>query len=238
VGGSGNFYLKDNIPLNVSDPVSVSGNNSQVYLQSSGGITIGLSGAIQNPGSNATASFQTDSINLLRGPTSNGFITSANVELAPNTPNSTVTLGGTGRGLLLPDLTGITASTVRIGAISVPATTGFTTTAGSIVVAGAFGTSVITLELDSNGVISGSGALTANTLTGRAAGFVDLSTATNAIGNLGAFTAEGNFAIATASNTVLNGAIATPDLHIDANGGASDADSGDLVPPNVSTVDY
>ena len=197
VGGSGNFALTDNIALNVSGTVSVSGNNSQLYLQSSGGITIGFSGAIQNPGSNATASFQTDSFS-----TSSGFITSPNVELAPNTPNSTVTLGGTGSGLLLPDLTGITASTVRIGAISVPATTGLTTTAGSIVVAGAFGTSGITLELDSNGQISGSGALTANTLTGRAVSRVILPSATNAVSNLGAFTAGTEFALNNGSTAL------------------------------------
>ncbi len=107
-------------------------------------------------------------------------------ELAPLTPGTAMTLGSTG-GLSLASLSGISATSVRLGAVTVPLS-GLQTTAGSISIGGNFGSGGVALQLDTLGTISelGASALTASTLTGNAVTGVNLGNA-NAINNLGSF---------------------------------------------------
>jgi filamentous hemagglutinin family protein len=179
VSGAGNgFALADTAALTVAGAVSAPG---QVFLQdtAAGGVTLAATGTVAG---GTLDSVQADAFAVL----ANGTITGALFELAPSTPGGLVTLGG----LSLSSLAGIGPSVLRIGAVTSPTAGTLTTTAGSIVVGGAFGASGIDLELDSSGGISQSAVLTAGTLSGNATGPVDLALA-NSIGTLGRFAANG-----------------------------------------------
>ncbi len=106
----------------------------------------------------------------------------------------------------LASLTGIGAGALRLGAVKLPGSLIPTTTAGSIVVAGTFGSTTVSLEMDSLGGISESAPLIAGTLAGTAGGAA-LLTAGNTIGALGSFTATG-FTLDDAIPLTVTGAVA------------------------------
>ena len=112
------------------------------------------------------------------------------IELAPPTGSLTFTLGAS-TGLGLPALTGITAGTLRIGAITLPGGTTPTVTAGSIVIAGTFNAaSLTTLDLEANGGITQNpgapilGLATLIASTNGATGDINLGSTLNSIGTL------------------------------------------------------
>jgi filamentous hemagglutinin family protein len=174
---AGDIRIFNGGPL-LLDATTTTGN---IYLATSNpeGLEISTPDVLSAPG--GTVTLQSDVVVVL------GKISAATFEVAPYTQGLPVNLGGTlvNGELVLPSLAGVTAGTVRIGAVSVPGTSGLTTTAGSIVVGGTFDASGTKLELNTTGGISGNGALTASTLSGSVAGAIDLSTASNSIGSLG-----------------------------------------------------
>ena len=179
--------------ITVSGPVTVPGN---AYLQSGGpgGITVADSIA-----AGTSVGLQTDAFNMMTG----GTITAGVFEFAPNTPGTGITLGAAGVGLSLPSLTGINAADVRIGAVTEPGIGSLTTTAGSINIAGAFGNSNVSVELDATGNVTEatSASLTTNDLTGAAASF-SLHSPTNAIAEIDTITATSGD-ITIVDNTAL-----------------------------------
>lgn len=207
LAGTASFSLLDISALNVSGAVTVPGTASQLYLHSSnsGGISIGSGGELSANAGSGLVSLQTDAF------TNSGSIGTATFELAPSTRGSLVTLGTTG-GLSLLSLSAISASHVRIGAVTGPNASGPTTTSGAIVVGGNFGDSGVVLELDSIGGISEAGGaiLTASELTGSAGGSVILPNINviNTLGNFGA--GSGNFVLADDPPLVVTGSVSAP----------------------------
>ncbi len=207
----GDFLLTDTTGLTIGNALSAGGS---IYLQTSNittGITIGAGGSVA-AGSGSLVSFQADKF------TNSGTVSGGTFELAPNTSGGTVTLGTTGSGLSLASLSGIGPTQVRIGAVTLPGGSSATTTAGSIVVAGAFGSSGVALELDSNGGIDGSGGvLTTNILTGSAGGDANFSAA-NAIAALGKFvvTNGGRFNLLNAGSIGVTGSVSAANATITA----------------------
>ncbi len=171
-GGGNGFALDDGAALIVAGTVTAPG---QVYLQTTnaGGIAIAAGGSI---GAGSLASFQAAAF------ANSGAVTAGTFEWAPVIVGSTQTLG---------PLSGIPHD-VRIGAVTLPGAGSATTTAGSIVVGGNFGTGATILELDSLGGINETGgALKAAALTGNANGTVSLGNV-NTIAGLGPFTVTGS----------------------------------------------
>ena len=227
LSASGNIEALDQSALALT-AVSSSGGN--VYAASSNASGVTLNGNVSAAG---TVGVQADALTF-----TSGTISAPTVELAPFHSGTLVTLGGSG-GLSLANLSHIAASALlRIGAISIPGTAGLTTTAGTIVIADAFGNSSTALELDSLGSISGStGVLTASTLSGSAAGTVNL-TATNSIGSLGTFTVTGgDFDLNNGGTLAVTGAVSAANATI--NAGAITLSSGSILAPsgtvNLST---
>ena len=184
------FALEDSLALTVAGTVSAPG---QIYLQTAaaGGISIGAAGKVA---AGTLASFQSDAL------VNAGTVTGSMFEWAPNTTGSQQTL---------TSLTGIGPSNVRIGAVTLPGAGSPTTTAGSLVIGGNFGTATQNLELDSIGGISESGAaaLTAASLTGNAGGTVALT-------NPNTIAALGNFLVRGGKAFTLNDAGETGNLSI------------------------
>ncbi|MEJ0018321.1 MAG: filamentous hemagglutinin N-terminal domain-containing protein [Acetobacteraceae bacterium] len=151
-----------------------------------------------------TLGLQTDAFSFV-----SGSLGGSTFEVAPLTAGTLETLGAAG-GLSLLDASFITGN-LRIGAVTIPGL-GLTTTAGTIVVGGNFGTPTLVLELDSLGSISQAvgGALTAGTLSGSAGLDLNLAIGPNAIGTLGAFSSTGAFSLddgGIAGNLAVNGPI-------------------------------
>ena len=194
---TGNIALNDTVALTVGGMVNSTTGN--VYLQTSagGGITFGAFG--MDSVSGGTISLQTDALTNLGTPAATGNANAGpggTFELAPNTPNTAMTLGAAS-GLSLTSLDGITAGTVRIGAVTPPSGDAPVITAGSITVAGNFGENTINLELDSrSGTISETGIaiLTAAMLTGNAQGSVSLANP-NVVTTFGPFTTTGQLSL-------------------------------------------
>jgi filamentous hemagglutinin family protein len=195
---------------NAIDSVAITATTGSVQLADAVVVTLGTTTATTNlyiaaPGetlagtvtASGTLGLQTDSFTF-----SSGSLSAATIEIAPLTAGAAMTLGAAG-GLSVPGLGFVSATTVRLGAITPPGKS-LTTTAGTIVVGGTFGSSS-TLELDSLGDISETaGALHAATLTGDAAGNVVLANA-NTIATLGSFTAGGMFALNDTSSLSIAG---------------------------------
>ncbi len=165
-----------------------------VFLQSSGGISIG--GTVNSGG---LASFQSNNFAVAFSESS-GTVFAQTFEWAPYTSGTAIGVGfviGTTSGSYLASLFHINASNVRIGAVTLPGSIGPTTFAGSIAVQGIFGSAAINLELDSlNGIVQSAGAiLTAKTLSGHAINDVILTQA-NTIAAVGDFiVSSGSFGL-------------------------------------------
>ncbi|MDR3534964.1 MAG: filamentous hemagglutinin N-terminal domain-containing protein [Acetobacteraceae bacterium] len=188
---------------------SVASTGGSVSLLSGAGGIINIGAAGQLAGS-GRVSIQTDSLSIATG----GTVTGTLFELAPFTSGTVVTLGQSGG--LLASLDGIGATTVRLGAVTQPGSASPTTLAGSIVLAGNFGTTGTALELDSQGGISQTGgALTAASLAIGAGGIVSLADA-NTIATLGSVSAT-SFALndsGQTGNLTLGGPISAVDIAI------------------------
>ena len=210
-GASSGFALLDGSALTIGGTVTVAGSAAQLSLQNTapGGITVPSGGALQADPAGGMVSLRTDAISVA------GSIGAAVIELAPNTAGLAVTLGAAG-GLSLSSATGLTTSLLRIGSVTAPGGA-LTTTAGTIVVGGAFGTSG-TLELDSlGGIGQTAGALQAATLTGNADGDVLLTNA-NTIATLGSFTTSGTFALNDTSALSIAGLLNAGVVDLSAHG--------------------
>jgi filamentous hemagglutinin family protein len=203
VATSGSLLLADASALNINGTASATGN---VFLATPSGVTIG-NGATVAAGASKLVSIETG------GLINSGTVTGGTFEVAPF-PGGALLLGSGGN---LPSLSGIGPTTVRIGAVTIP-NVGLTTTAGSISVGGNFGTSAISLDLESTGGISESSlaVLTAGTLTGNAGTTVALG-GVNAIGTLNSFSvASGSFTLADggATSLAVNGTVSADNAAI------------------------
>jgi filamentous hemagglutinin family protein len=200
---TGSFALTNNSGLLIIG--SVLGPNG-VYIESAGATGIQLTNAKARVTVNSSAdvSFQADAFSIVSGAEVAG--TSAQFELAPNTPGLGVTLGASGSGLSLASLAGVDQFSIRIGAVTLPGGVQ-TTTAGPIVIAGNFGTSSIVLDLEARGQVTenAGAALSVGFLTGTAAGF-NLTSAGNAIGAIDNMTATGgDITVVDSESLILTG---------------------------------
>ena len=120
---TGDLSLADASPLTIDGAVTAFGN---VYLATPGSIAIAAAGSI---GASPTGrvSLQTDAASIA------GPITGGTFEFAPFTGGATVTLGTGGD---LASLLGVTVSSARIGAMTLPGGGAPTTTAGAITTVG------------------------------------------------------------------------------------------------------
>src|SRR6185312_969282 len=117
---TGNIALNDSAGLTIAGTVKSTAGN--VYLETSNatGITFGAAGTVQSAASGIVG-LQADAVVNLGTTGATGVVkaTSGIFELASDTAGKTVTLG-TATGLSLTNVTGITAGTLRIGAVTLP----------------------------------------------------------------------------------------------------------------------
>jgi filamentous hemagglutinin family protein len=206
--GVGNFSFTNNQPLQVTGQVSATAGNVYLETSSGNGITIGMFGGVTAGG--GTASFRTDSFQILGTPgIATGTVTASTFELAPATKGNTEFLGFSDVGLMLPSLANINAGKIRIGAVTPPGAGVPATTAGSIAIVGTFDSLNRNLELNSIGGITESASALVNvaTLSGTG-GAWDLTNPNNSVANIGNITAAGfafNDSIDVNVGGVLNG---------------------------------
>jgi len=196
--GTAGIAVADANALTVNGRVSALA--GQIYLQSSnaGGVTLGpratlAGGTLDSIEANAFTIAGDGTV--LAGPV---------FELAPL--SGTMTLGVSVLDLSLASLRGIGPDVLRLGAVTLPGDVTPTTTAGSIEVAGTFGSTAISLELDSSGGITEAAPLIAGTLSGTAGGAA-LLTAANTIDTLASFAADG-FTLNDTVPLMVTGAVA------------------------------
>jgi filamentous hemagglutinin family protein len=200
-----NFALRDGAGLTVTGTASATATGGQVFLASTApaGITIAAKGAVLADASTGIASLQTDLL------VNNAGVTANTIELAPATSGGTVTVGASGGGLSLPSMAGLSATNLVVGAVTQPAGGPLTTTAGAIVIGGAFTfTATGSLTLDAASSAGASGAVTqtapltgVSILSGTANSFT-LTNSGNAIGTLVNLTATAGD-VSVASEIVL-----------------------------------
>jgi filamentous hemagglutinin family protein len=191
---TGDLSLADASPVTIDGAVTAFGN---VYLTAPGNIAIAATGSIgASPA--GRVSLQTDAASIA------GPITGGTFEFAPFTGGATVTLGTGGD---LASLLGVTVSSARIGAVTLPGGGTPTTTAGAITTVGTFDANNLPVELDATGAIAGAAFPIINvaTLSGNA-GAVTLDDANNTVANLANFVATG-FSLADAINLSVIGAV-------------------------------
>jgi hypothetical protein len=181
-------------------------NTGNIYLVSlpSGGVT--LEGPVAAEG---RVGILTNSFGM-----EGGSVYAETFELAPYTTGGVVTLGNTTSGLSLLSLSGITAGTVRLGAVTLPNGVAPVTTAGAVTIAGTFSAAgATTLELDAGGAISQSAPLI-NVATLAATGAsVVLTNTGNLIGAGSGITAtSGNIVLVDGESLALNGVYSGNDL--------------------------
>ena len=171
----GRFWLADTAPLAVTGSVLA----SDVYLRAPA-VSVATGGGLLTR--SGTVSLETDQLAITQG----GAITARNLELAPLSPGSDAVLGSADGGLL-SSLDGLSASSIRIGALTRP-TGALATTAGTITLAGDFGASPISLTLHSlGGIAQTAGVLMAGVLSVAAREAVSLQNA-NSVTTLGKVT--------------------------------------------------
>ena len=225
VNNSGNFTLLDNSPLIIGG-VSAPGN---IFIGMAAGEGITTAGALASTG-NGLVSLQTDALTIGAGTTFAG----STFEYAPTTADTTVTLGSGAANFSNATLN---VDTVRIGAVTEPGATNFTTTAGAITVADDQDFGGVNVDFETTGAVTGTaGAITdVGQLTGNAAS-VALSDTSNSINSLGNFSTTGDFTLADSTNLSIAGALNagthTVDLEItgtlDENGSAGTITAGEL----------
>ena len=189
--GAGNFQMRDGSELTVSGQLAAPAGN--VYLEDSnaGGIVVDPHSAV-NTGATGMASFQTNSFMLAAGAVQHRRI---GVDRHVRAGTGYVRLSrdpGPRRspGVVVPGLANITATQVRIGAVTQPGSVAPVTTAGTITIGGTFDANNMALELDVNGAIDGSVAPLINvaTLSGTSTGEwnLPLNNSVTVLGNIAA----------------------------------------------------
>jgi filamentous hemagglutinin family protein len=229
ISASGDFALVTTNAVTVTNTLAATGN---IYVQSlnAGGTTIGAAGSVL-AGAAKLASFRTDSF------TNSGTVTGGTFELAPNTNGRTLALG-TGGDLV--NLSGIGATTVRLGAVTNPGTSTQTITAGSIAIGSDFGASNVALDLRTNGTITQTaGSLTASTLSGAAAAAV-LTGVHNQIGTIGNLAVTKSLQLFDAEAVTVTGTVNTligaAQIQDSAAGGITVAATGSLATATGQTL--
>jgi filamentous hemagglutinin family protein len=225
------FALRNGIGLTVAGTVTATGATGQVFLAStaSAGIAIASTGNVSANTASGTASLQTDLF------ANSGTVIANTIELAPATAGGTVTLGTTGAGLSLVSMAGLSTNNLIIGAVTEPTAPGTggttslssttpTTTAGSIVIGGAFtfvGSGTLTLDASSSSATGASGAvtqtaaLTTSTLSGTADSFA-LTNTGNSITTATDLTATGgDLVLVNGANLGLTGTISGHNVFIE-----------------------
>ena len=179
------FALNDgSASLTIENTLSA---NANIFLHA-GTITFGSAGSLQVAG--GRIGLQADALNNLGTAGATGGVdagANGTFELAPGSASG-MTLGAAS-GLSLTDLTGITAGTLRIGAITQPGSASPTIIANAISVAGSFDLGGGTLDLETNGPVSQSAPLTSVGLLTFNGGSIDLTNNGNRIDKLGNGTA-------------------------------------------------
>ena len=194
ISGGGDFLLKNTTVLTVDGQLSAPGGNVFLRTSDPNGLVVGANGGVTT-GPNGRVSIQTDQFLIATDESgARGIINTGTFELAPVSQAQTVTLGNFGTALALPSLDGVTASLVRVGAVTKPGATGPDTTATAITVGGTFSALNHDLELDSTvSVFNAGGPLTnVATLSGRSGTFL-LTDPGNTIATLGNLAATNVF---------------------------------------------
>ena len=210
IAGSGNIAIADSHAMTLTGAVKATSGN--VYLEDAASGGINLVSFTVSSVSGGTVGLQTNKLTSL-GATGAVDAGTGVFELSPDTAHA-MTLGAAS-GLSLADLTGITAGTLRIGAVTQPGSASPTVIASSISIAGAFGNSATSIDLNTTtGAVTQSAALTAATLTGtiNSGTLTDVGNAIATIGSLAVtkdflLTDTGNLTAAgplTAANITLN----------------------------------
>jgi filamentous hemagglutinin family protein len=220
---SGDVSLQSTANLLVQNTVATSGNMSVAAFN---GGTVTLGGGAANAGTLSVTAGNTLAINtdtLVLGAAGGALIAGTGVvEIAPVTATNALSYGGSGSGsgtLGVPAGLTISAGTLRLGEAA-----GYTT-AASIDIASPLSRGTGTLDLETTGAITQTGAISARLLTGHAGAAIALNAA-NHFGTLSALSAGATLSLTNASdlvvvNTVSAGAGVTLSL------GASNLTLGD-----------
>jgi filamentous hemagglutinin family protein len=216
---SGTIAIVDNAPLTLAGTVKATTGN--VFLQTSAGnaLTFAAGGSVVSK-IGGTIGIETDNVINLGTTGATGVANASGTglfELAPTSAN--VETLGTALGLSLTNLTGITAGSLRIGAVTQPGGGSATTTASSIIIGGAFSAGNLPLELDATGAVTQTASLVnVGTLTGTAASYT-LTNSGNAIGQIGAAGAGGTLTATGGTIAIVDNTAVTLAGTIKANGG-------------------
>jgi filamentous hemagglutinin family protein len=194
----GDFQLATTSQLAVNGNLTASGNIFLRDTNATSKIAIGATGQVK-AGTGSLASFQADAFTVVPG----GSVTGGTFELAPKASGTAFVLGTGGN---LVDYTGIGATNVRIGAVTLNGTLQ-SPTVSTIDFASNFGSSSVALDLRAAADVSQSpgSILTASTLTGNASGVA--LTVANAIGTLGNFISSGPFTLVNNQALVVAGTV-------------------------------
>ncbi len=140
-------------------------------------------------------------------------------EFAPSTGSLPVTLGSAS-GPSLSTTTGITAGTLRIGAVTLPGNVVPTINTSAIAIAGTFNANGLALELDAAGGISQSAPLlNVATLSGMTnTGPVALGDAGNTVVSVGGFSVAGDFTLVVATDLSVTGVLSATSVALTAPG--------------------
>ncbi len=204
---TGTLAIVDNADLTAAFSIKAGAGN--IFLKTSAGHTLTVAGAVLSQ-AGGNIGIQTDRVIGIGTTPSSGTVNTGGglFELAPS--SAIVETLGAAAGLSLTDLSGITAATLRIGAVTLPGDANPTTTASSIAVAGTFDAQNLRLELDATGAVTQSAPLiNVATLTGTAGSYT-LTNAGNAIGQIGGGTltaTSGTLAVVDSTNLNLSGTI-------------------------------
>src|SRR6185312_13827877 len=132
-----------------------------------------------------------------------GSVSAPTVELAPNSGAMVLGSGGTSPA----NLAQITATTLRVGAITLPGSSTPTPIASAISITSPFNASVTTLDLETTGAVTQTASLVVAGTLAANAGTLTLTNSGNQIGTLGTVTASSDIAIDDATALTVAGAV-------------------------------
>ena len=204
--------------ISILGSVTSTGGSVSLLSGPGGTVSIGAAGSVA-AAFGGVATLQMDTLNIASG----GKVSapSGTIEIAPATSGNAITFSGTGAGTLtLPQATlnQLSASTLRLGAVTIGGTP--TTTAGSI----SFDSNVnlggiaSTLDLETTGAVAATNnsVLTVGTLTGNSAS-LDLSTnGSTSIGTIGTYEATNAFSLVSTGSLAVTGPIGAADISLNA----------------------
>jgi filamentous hemagglutinin family protein len=211
-GGGGTIAIIDNNSLIIAGTVQAT--QGSVFLSVSAGNTITFFGAAPTLAAPlGRVGLQADTLVNIASNGATGVINAGTgiFEFAPSNTLLPITLGASS-GPSLVNMTGITAGTLRLGAVTLPGSASPITTAASIVVLGTFNATGANLELDAIGGVTqntGASLLNVGTLTGTASSYT-LTTSGNTIGQVGGGTliaTTGTIAIIDSTSLTVAGTV-------------------------------